>query len=170
MAGPIALVKKHPIAFTVGGLAVLGVGLLAFGGGGGGSADTNAYAAGGAESSVEAGVALQQIQSAAGVAAQKVEAQREVALATTAAQLEAAQLAANTAMYQTDAALEAAGLEFDYRGMVSTLEAETVGKEIEANLQRDIEQQGTIRHQADTMVELVEAQNKPRGLFSFLFG
>ena len=182
MANPLEIVKAHPIATGVVVVVVIGAVLLFSGGG-----DSVSYAESGSAPGDElsAGLAMQQLQASLSAKSMEIAAQKEVAINENATQLTLAQLAKDVAIQQGAWAynVEESRLASEERVTTSTntLTAALKQKELENERAASDAQFATIKAQSDaildmskinaqTQLNIVKEQNKPRGLFSFLFG
>lgn len=184
MANPLEIVKKHPIATGVVIVVVVGAVLLFSGGD---STATYADSGGGYDPNGElsAAAAMQQVQAQLSARSMELQAQKEVALNEQATQIELAKLAKDAAIttgswaYQIEesriAAQEREGT------LINTLTANLREKELANEAAQTTAQFATIQAQSAALLEsqklnsqtqlnIVKEQNKPRGLFSFLFG
>lgn len=164
-------VKKHPVGVGIGVIAVIGVVLLVSGGGGtevttsdGSSSDPN----------INAGLQLQALSIQANSAAQQTAAEKEVALASLATQQQIAVLGYQSADTQAQIAASVATQQITAGKEISSLQLANEAQQIQAG--RDIQiatltsltEQVKINNQ--TLLAVTKEQNKPKGLFSLLFG
>lgn len=171
MINPIEFVKSHPVGTGVAVVVVIGaVFLLNAGGGGGGAVQSAPVATGDAST----GAALQAAQLAASTETSRISAQKEVALAGFHSQEEIAGIQAQIAGQGLDVQkiLGSMTIEADKAVAISntTLQSQVQNNQIAAQLEAQKEAYGTINNQTNALVKINAQNNKPKGLFSMIFG
>lgn len=169
---PIAFVQKHPVA--TGAVVIGAIVLLMFAATSGGGQEVASSGGTAAQSDVQGGMQLQalQMQTQAQLAAASY--QKDVALGEQATAKAIAEITAQVTGQGIEAtkvtSLAQIGAQKEVAITGTTLEARAREAEINANLERDRLQFGTIQSQQASLVEMARINKPQPGLFSWLFG
>lgn len=174
----IDFVKAHPVAIGGGVIGILVIFFIASNAGGGAAAEASP---GVDDGQMNAGVQLQQLQSAYADSASKTAASLQLGMAALASQDKQAELSAHSTDYANTLAATVAQKGLEAQTFVSTLTAQVEGERIANDRAATAEQFATIRAQSAqqtkqtktilaAQVKQAEIAARPKGLFSFIFG